>query len=36
VGVKLAYWQYIYGGTTSPEEFADLNSFKHLVCAIHS
>lgn len=36
VGVKLAYWQWIYGGTTSPEEFADLNSFKHLICAIHS
>lgn len=32
--VKLATWQYIYGGTWSPQEYADWNSYKHLVCAI--
>ena len=31
---QLAFWQYIYGGTWSPQEYADWNSFKHLVCAI--
>jgi hypothetical protein len=33
-GVKLATWQYVYGGTWSPQEFADYNSFKYLLCAI--
>jgi len=32
--VKLAAWQYIYGGTWSPHEYADYNSYKHLICAI--
>lgn len=32
--IKLAMWQLVYGGTWSPQEFADANSFKHLVCAI--
>jgi len=32
--VKLAAWQWIYGGTSSPQDFADANSFKHLACAI--
>lgn len=32
--VKLAMWQYIYGATWSPQEYADYNSFKHLFCAI--
>jgi solute carrier family 25 (mitochondrial oxoglutarate transporter), member 11 len=32
--IKLAAWQYIYGGTNSPQDFADTNTFKHLVCAI--
>jgi hypothetical protein len=32
--VKLASWQYIYGGTNSPQEYADANTFKHLTCAI--
>lgn len=32
--IKLATWQYIYGGTWSPQEFADTNSFKHLFCAM--
>ena len=32
--VKLAMWQHIYGGTWSPQEYADYNSFKHLFCAI--
>jgi solute carrier family 25 (mitochondrial oxoglutarate transporter), member 11 len=34
VGVKLGAWQWIYGGTHSPQDFADYNSFKHLTCAI--
>jgi solute carrier family 25 oxoglutarate transporter 11 len=34
--VKLAAWQWIYGGTTSPQEFADSNTYKHLLCAIES
>lgn len=32
--VQLASWQYIYGGTWSPQEYADYNSFKNLICAI--
>jgi len=32
--IKLGFWQYIYGGTWSPHEYADYNSFKHLVCAL--
>lgn len=34
VAVKLAAWQWIYGGTWSPQDFADWNSFKHLTCSI--
>ena len=34
--VKLAAWQWIYGGTNSPQDFADYNTFKHLGCAIMS
>jgi solute carrier family 25 (mitochondrial oxoglutarate transporter), member 11 len=34
VGIKLAMWQYIYGGTWSPQEYSDSNSFKHLFCAM--
>jgi hypothetical protein len=34
--IKLAYWQFIYGGTHSPNDFADSNTFKHLLCAIMS
>jgi solute carrier family 25 oxoglutarate transporter 11 len=34
--VKLAAWQWIYGGTNSPQDFADSNTFKHLTCAIVS
>lgn len=34
--IKLAAWQYTYGGTTSPQEFADSNSFKHLLCALNA
>lgn len=34
VGPKLAMWQYIYGGTNSPQEYADYNSFKYLLCAM--
>jgi len=30
--IKLATWQYIYGGTWSPQEFADSNSFKPFLC----
>ena len=32
--VKLAAWQFVYGGTNSPAEYADYNTFKHLVCAM--
>ena len=32
--VKLAMWQHIYGGTWSPAEYADYNSYKHLFCAL--
>jgi hypothetical protein len=31
---QLAMWQYIYGGTWSPADYADWNSYKHLYCAI--
>ena len=34
VAVKLAAWQWIHGGTWSPQDFADSNSFKHLTCAM--
>jgi solute carrier family 25 (mitochondrial oxoglutarate transporter), member 11 len=34
VAPKLAAWQYVYGGTWSPQDYADANSFKHLVCAM--
>jgi hypothetical protein len=33
VGVKMASWKYVYGGTSSPVEFADYNAFKVLLCA---
>jgi hypothetical protein len=36
VGLKLAAWQYVYGGTTSPNDYADMNSFKHFLCAIEA
>jgi len=29
-------WQYIYGGTWSPQEYVDYNTFKHLFCAMAS
>ena len=32
--IKLATWQYIFGGTWSPEDFADSNSFKPMLCAM--
>lgn len=32
--IKLATWQYIYGGTWSPAEYSDYNSYKHLICAL--
>lgn len=32
--VKLSAWQYVYGGTWSPQEFPDSNSYKPAVCAI--
>jgi hypothetical protein len=34
--LKLAFWQYIYGGTWSPQEYADWNSWKHLICALYA
>lgn len=36
VAVKLAAWQWIYGGTSSPQEFADTNTFKPFLCAIEA
>lgn len=33
VGVKMTSWRYVYGGTSSPVEYADWNAFKILVCA---
>lgn len=32
--VKLSAWQYVFGGTWSPQEFADSNSYKPLICGI--
>lgn len=32
--VKLAAWQYVFGGTWSPQEFADSNSYKPLICGV--
>ena len=32
--VKLSAWQYIYGGTWSPQEFADSNSYKPFICGL--
>jgi hypothetical protein len=31
VGAKMTAWRYIYGGTSSPVEFADWNAFKILL-----
>lgn len=36
IGVKLAAWQWIYGGTSSPQDFADYNSYKHFLCAVEA
>lgn len=33
VGVKMAAWRYVFGGTSSPAEYADWNAFKILICA---
>lgn len=33
-GVKMASWQYVFGGTYSPQDFADYNSYKHLICGL--
>ena len=30
----LGFWQHIYGGTWSPQDYADHNTFKHLLCGI--
>ena len=32
VGTKMTAWRLVYGGTTSPVEFADWNAFKILFC----
>lgn len=34
IAVKLAVFQKIYGGTSSPAEYADWNSFKPFVCSV--
>lgn len=34
--IKLGMWQHVYGGTWSPEDLADWNTYKHLLCAILS
>lgn len=33
-GLKLAAWQYVYGGTWSPAEYADYNAFKNIFSAL--
>jgi hypothetical protein len=33
VGTKMMAWRYIYGGTSSPVEYADWNAFKTLLCS---
>lgn len=32
--VQLSAWQYIHGGTWSPQEFPDSNSYKPYVCGL--
>lgn len=32
--IKLAAWQYVFGGTWSPQEFVDSNSYKPLVAGV--
>jgi hypothetical protein len=32
-GIKLASWQFFFGGTHSYEEYADYNAFKPAFCA---
>ena len=32
--LKLSAWQYVYGGTWSPQEYADSNVYKPLVCGV--
>lgn len=32
--VKLSFWQSVFGGTWSPQEYADSNSFKPVTCAV--
>ena len=32
--VQLGMWQWVYGGTWSPQEYADYNSYKHLYCSL--
>jgi solute carrier family 25 (mitochondrial oxoglutarate transporter), member 11 len=32
--IQLAWWQSCYGGTWSPQEYADYNSYKHLYCSL--
>lgn len=33
LGLKLAVWQYTYGASISPEDYADYNSFEHFIYA---
>lgn len=33
IGIKLAWWQYMFGGTNSPADFTDANSFKFFAVA---
>jgi hypothetical protein len=32
--VKLAFWQTVFGGTWSPQEFCDSNAWKPLICGV--
>lgn len=34
--LKLAMFQHIYGGTWSPQEYVDWNSWKHLICSLYA
>jgi solute carrier family 25 oxoglutarate transporter 11 len=36
VACRLAAWQYFYGGTNSPSDYSDWNTFKYFGCALLS
>ena len=32
--VKLAAWQWVYGGTWSPQDYVDYNTYKPFICGV--